>query len=283
MKLVSYEYRGKRGFGVVEGDKITPIESTPDLREYLPELMSGNQIAPPEQPSISLQDVSLLPPITDPFKVFCVATNFHEPARAGKPDPEYPLLFTRCAEAQTGHGQPILKPAHSEQYDFEGELAVIIGRSGHKIPRESAMAHVAGYSCFNDGSVRDWQKHSTQFTPGKNFYRSASFGPWMVTTDEIPDPTKLTLETRVNDVVQQRIGMDKMIFDIPWLISYVSTFTPLQPGDLIVTGTPSGFGSSRDPKVFLTDGDVVEVEISGIGILRNVVRQDQDARGQLFS
>nr|WP_254604243.1 fumarylacetoacetate hydrolase family protein [Leisingera sp. ANG59] len=245
--------------------------------------MRGEAPTADRRKPIPLSAVELLPPITDPSKIFCVATNFHEPSRSGKLDPRFPLMFTRCADAQTGHDQPMLKPQHSEQYDFEGELAVIIGLPGHKIHRADAMSHVAGYSCFNDGSVRDWQKHSTQFTPGKNFYRSAGFGPWLVTTDEIPDPTALELETRVNGVVKQTIGMDQMIFDIPWLISYISTFAPLRAGDVIVTGTPSGFGSSRDPKEFLNDGDVIEVEISRIGTLRNVVQQDSDPRAVMFS
>ncbi|RCK21746.1 fumarylacetoacetate hydrolase family protein [Thalassospira lucentensis] len=283
MKFVTFEYLGSRGFGQVREDMIQPIDAAADLRAYLPAVMKDETPTSDSRKPIPLSAVKLLPPITDPSKIFCVATNFHEPSRAGKPDPTFPLMFTRCADAQTGHDRPVIKPAHSEQYDFEGELAVIIGAPGHKIERAEAMRHVAGYSCFNDGSVRDWQKHSTQFTPGKNFYQSAGFGPWLVTTDEVPDPTALALETRVNGVVKQAIAMDQMIFDIPWLISYISTFAPLHVGDVIVTGTPSGFGSSRDPKEFLSDGDVIEVEISGLGTLRNVVRQDTDPRAPLFS
>jgi 2-keto-4-pentenoate hydratase/2-oxohepta-3-ene-1,7-dioic acid hydratase in catechol pathway len=283
VKLVSFEYLGRRGCGIVRNDLILPFEMLPDLTAYLTRQMSDGEPASATAHGIPVSDVILLPPIPDPANVFCVATNFNEPSRDGKPDLAFPLVFARSVDSQTGHGRPILKPAHSEQYDYEGELAVIIGKAGHKISRENAMTHVAGYSCFNDGSVRDWQKHSSQFTPGKNFFQSAGFGPWLVTSDEIPDPSALTLETRVNGKVKQAIAMDKMIFDIPWLISYISTFAPLRVGDVIVTGTPSGFGASRDPKEFLSDGDVVEVEISGIGTLQNTVRQDSDPRNIVFS
>lgn len=282
MKLVTFDHQGNRGTGTVQDAMIQPFDTKADLATLLPAIMAGHPPAS-TQPPLPLDAVTLLPPIPDPSKIFCVATNFHEAARAGKPDPSHPLLFTRCAEAQAGHGQNILKPAHSERFDFEGELAVIIGKAGHKIDRAAAMDHVAGYSCFNDGSLRDWQKHSTQFTPGKNFYRSAGFGPWLVTTDDIPDPRALTLETRVNGAVKQSIAMDQMIFDIPWLIAYISTFAPLRPGDVIVTGTPSGFGASRTPQEFLRPGDTIEVSITGLGTLSNRVLQDQDPRENIFS
>ncbi len=218
--------------------------------------------------------VDWLPPVVAPGKIFCVATNFREPANANKPMPDYPLLFTRFSDSLVGHGKPLKKPAVSAQYDFEGELALIICRPGFRIPQAEAMRHVAGYACFNDGSLRDWQKHSSQFTPGKNFFASGSFGPALVTIDEIADFAALRLETRLNGKVMQSIGMDAMIFSPAWLIAYVSTFTPLAPGDVIVTGTPSGFGSSRVPQCFLAPGDEVEVEISGIGLLRNRVEAD---------
>ena len=283
MKYVSFDHEGAQGFGRLDGDRIEVLDGAPDLRAYLPALMAGGPAPSAGAPRLSLSAVRLLPPIVNPSKILCVATNFRDASSAGKPLPAFPLLFLRTAEAQTGHDQPLLKPAHSDQFDFEGELAVIIGHPGHKIARADAMRHVAGYSCFNDGSVRDWQKHSSQFTPGKNFCQSAGFGPWLVTTDAIADPTRLALETRVNGQVKQAISMDRMIFDIPWLIAYVSTFVPLQAGDVLVTGTPWGFGSSRTPKEFLRDGDVIEVEITGIGVLRNRVQQDTDARNLIFS
>ncbi len=281
MKLVTFVHESETGYGVLDGETILRLDTQPDapcdLKTYLAKRFP--QIAPTTPPAdrLPLGEVTPLPPIPNPGKIFCVATNFHED---GKPVPQFPLLFTRHAEAQVGHGSPILKPAVSEKFDFEGELAVIIGKRGHKVARSKAMGIVAGYACFNEGSVRDWQKHSTQFTPGKNFYHSGAFGPWMVCTNEIPDPTRLHLISRVNGVTKQSIAMDRMIFDIPYLISYISTFAPLDPGDVIVSGTPSGFGSTRNPPEFLFPGDEVEIEITGVGSLRNTVMQDNVARDE---
>lgn len=275
VKFASFVERNGAGYGIVDGEMILRLDSIPDappdLKTYLG--IRFPDLAPREREfeTLPLADVKLLPPIPNPGKIFCVATNFHED---GKPAPQFPLLFMRHAEAQTGHGGAILKPAVSDRLDFEGELAVIIGRRAHKIAPTEAMAYVAGYACFNEGSVRDWQKHSTQFTPGKNFYHSGAFGPWMVCTREIPNPARLRLEARVNGVTRQSIAIDRMIFDIPWLISYISTFAPLDPGDVIVSGTPSGFGASRNPPEFLFPGDEVEIEIQGIGTLRNTVAAD---------
>ncbi|WP_202309310.1 fumarylacetoacetate hydrolase family protein [Mesorhizobium sp. L-8-10] len=279
LRFASFTHGSVPGYGLVEGDTILRLDAMPgapvDLKSYLADRFPGLTPCKRNLPVLPLADVELLPPIPNPGKIFCVATNFHE---AGKEAPTFPLLFTRHAEAQVGHGQEILKPAASDRLDFEGELAVVIGRRAHRVAAADAMRHVAGYACFNEGSVRDWQKHSTQFTPGKNFYRSGGFGPWMVCTQEIPDPTVLALETRVNGVTKQAISMGRMIFDIPWLISYITTFAPLDPGDVIVAGTPSGFGSTRNPPEFLFPGDEVEVEIPGIGTLRNRVAAPGDAR-----
>ena len=276
LKFASFVERNGAGYGMVDGEIILRLDSVPgappDLKAYLDSRFPD--LTPDERDleALPLAEVSLLPPIPNPGKIFCVATNFHED---DKPAPQFPLLFMRHAQAQTGHGGAILKPAVSDKLDFEGELAVIIGRRAHKIVRGEAMAYVAGYACFNEGSVRDWQKHSSQFTPGKNFYHSGAFGPWMVCTREIPDPARLLLESRVNGITRQSIAIDRMIFDIPWLISYISTFAPLDPGDVIVSGTPSGFGASRNPPEFLFPGDEVEIEIQGIGTLRNTVISDQ--------
>jgi len=150
---------------------------------------------------------------------------------------------------------------------------VIIGKAGHRIPREKAMSYVAGYSCYNEGSVRDWQRHTSQFTPGKNFPKTGAFGPWMVTTDELKDITKQTLTTRLNGVVKQQATIDMMIFDIPEQIAYISSFTALKPGDVIVTGTPGGVGFARTPPEFMKVGDTVEVEITGVGTLRNTIKE----------
>lgn len=273
MKLVSFAMDTEEGYGALIDGGIARLDTLPGAPSDMQAFLAAYHAGWPPVPSgneIPLDAVRLLPPVTKPGKILCVASNFRE----GKPEPDYPLTFTRFAESLTGHGEPILKPAVSDKYDFEGELAVVIGKAGHKIRREEAMDHVVGYGCFNDGSARDWQKHSTQFTPGKNFFRSGSFGPWIVTADEVPDIGVLTLQTRVNGVIKQEISMSKMIFDVAWLVSYFSTFTPLSPGDVIATGTPSGFGSTRNPPEFLTEGDVVEVDIPGIGMLRNPVLQD---------
>lgn len=280
MRLASFRTENGIGYGAVSGDTIVPFDSgagaLASIEAYLEAATAGGAFGEPDGAPLPLASVTLLPPVPAPGKVFCVAVNFHEPARAGKPAPDYPLLFTRFADSLVGHEAPLVKPDASDRFDFEGEVAVVIGRAGRRIAQDAAMAHVAGYACFNDGSVRDWQKHSSQFTPGKNFHRSGSFGPWLVTADAIPDPARLSLETRVNGVVRQAIGLDRFIFDIPWLISYISAFTPLAPGDVIVTGTPSGFGASREPPEFLQPGDVIEVEVSGVGTLRNTVQAESD-------
>lgn len=275
MKLVSFDLHGEQAYGrVVDGEviRLDCLAGAPvDLKSALATSWLADLPDSGHAERFALADLSLLPPVPNPGKVLCVATNFHEPERGAKPVPGYPLVFTRFADSFTGHGQPLSKSRLTEKYDYEGELAVIIGKPGYRISREQAMDHVAGYTCLNDGSMRDWQKHSTQFAPGKNFYRSGSMGPWLVTADELPDLAGMRLETRVNGEVRQAIGMDRMIFDIAWLIAYFSSFTPLAPGDILATGTPSGFGSSRDPALFLQAGDVVDVEISGIGVLHNMV------------
>jgi 2-keto-4-pentenoate hydratase/2-oxohepta-3-ene-1,7-dioic acid hydratase in catechol pathway len=192
----------------------------------------------------------------------------------GRERPERPVLFVRFGGSVVGHGRPLLKPRESEQFDYEGELAVIIGKRARRVGRDRALDYVAGYSCFNDGSVRDYQRHSAQFTPGKNFHASGAFGPWLVTTEEIPDPRKLTLTTRLNGSVMQHESVAELCFDVPQLIEYCSTWTQLEPGDVIVTGTPGGVGAGRKPPVWMKAGDTVEVEISGIGVLRNAVTAD---------
>jgi 2-keto-4-pentenoate hydratase/2-oxohepta-3-ene-1,7-dioic acid hydratase in catechol pathway len=189
----------------------------------------------------------------------------------GREPTKYPTLFLRIAASQVGHRQPMVRPKASVELDYEGELAVILGKSGRHIPESEAMSYIAGYSCYNDGSVRDWQRHTTQFGPGKNFHRTGAFGPWLVTKDELPDPYRQTLVTRVSGEELQRTEVSAMTFKIEFLIHYLSTVYELRPGDVISTGTPGGVGSKRNPQRFLKAGDHVEVEISGIGILSNLV------------
>lgn len=222
-----------------------------------------------------LAEITYLPVIPDPEKILCVGINYASHVKeTGREMPTKPMIFTRFANTQVGHNQPMLKPKVSERYDFEGELAVIIGTRGRYIAEADALKHVAGYACYNDGSIRDWQRHTTQFTPGKNFPGTGGFGPWMVTADEIPDPSKLKLATRLNGVVMQEAPTDDLIFTIPNLIAYCSSFTYLEPGDVIITGTPGGVGNFREPPVFMKAGDKIEVEISGIGTLSNPIANE---------
>jgi 2-keto-4-pentenoate hydratase/2-oxohepta-3-ene-1,7-dioic acid hydratase in catechol pathway len=219
--------------------------------------------------------VEWLPVIPNPDKILCVGLNFLEHIReVGKKVEDYPLIFLRLTSTQVGHLQPIIRPRASDNLDFEGELAVIVGKGGRHIRKEDALGHVAGYSIYIDASVRDWQRHTTQYTPGKNFPSTGGFGPWMVTADEIPDPTKLHLTTRLNGEVVQHSGLDDLRFSIPEIISYISTFTELVPGDVIITGTPKGVGAARKPPLWMKAGDTIEVEISSIGTLRNPVVQE---------
>jgi 2-keto-4-pentenoate hydratase/2-oxohepta-3-ene-1,7-dioic acid hydratase in catechol pathway len=188
--------------------------------------------------------------------------------------PTYPMIFTRFADSQTAHLQSILRPKASHKLDFEGELAIVIGKKARHVKAENALDYVAGYACYNDGSVRDWQKHTIQFVPGKNFPQTGGFGPWLVTADEIPDPQALELTTRLNGEIMQHTNTSDMIFDVCKLIEYCTTFTELAPGDVIVSGTTGGVGAFREPPVWMKPGDVVEVEISGLGILRNTITDE---------
>ena len=213
-----------------------------------------------------------LPPIVDPAKVLCVGVNYRSHQKeAGRPDPQVPTVFVRFADSQMGHREPALRPATTTQFDYEGELAVIIGRHARLVPEEEAWRTVAGYAVYDDFSVRDWQRASTQWTAGKNFPSTGGFGPYLVPARDVPDVASLRLETRVNGEVRQSASLADLVFTIPQIIAYVSGFTPLSPGDVIVTGTPSGVGLFMDPPGLLTVGDVVEVEISGVGTLSNAV------------
>lgn len=281
MKFVSYIYQKKPSYGVLAGDGVFDLgkkfgKKYPTLRAALVGgvLNKLKTAAKGKKPNIKLNKIQFLPVIPDARKIVCVGLNYREHrAETGRPDTVHPTLFTRWADSQVGHEQPMLKPPESEKFDWEGELVVIIGKAGRRIPREKAMSHVAGYSCYNEGSVRDWQRHTSQFTPGKNFPATGAFGPAMVTTDELKDITKQTLTTRLNGVVKQQATIDMMIFDIPEQIAYISNFTPLKPGDVIVTGTPGGVGFARNPPEFMKVGDTVEVEITGVGVLRNTIKE----------
>lgn len=222
-----------------------------------------------------LDGARFAPPIPRPGAIWCVGLNYEDHRiETGKAKADYPTLFTRFPVCLVGHGAALLRPRVSEKLDYEGEFAVVIGKPGRHIPEDRALDHVAGYSCFDDASVRDYQAHSTQFGPGKNFYRTGGFGPWIVSADEIPDPQALSIETRLNGEVVQRSHTSRMSYPVRELIAYLSRITPLRPGDVIATGTPSGVGVARKPPLYLKPGDLVEVEIERVGTLRNPVEAE---------
>jgi 2-keto-4-pentenoate hydratase/2-oxohepta-3-ene-1,7-dioic acid hydratase in catechol pathway len=282
MRLVSFERNGRPGFGVVVGDGIVDAaERLPSKPRSLRDALASGSLAQLERlaampADFRLADVTFAPAIPDAAaKLLCVGINYMPHIREmGRERPERPVIFVRFRDSIVGHGQPLEKPRESEQLDFEGELAVIIGKRARRVGRQRALDYVAGYACFNDGSIRDFQRHSPQFTPGKNFHASGAFGPWLVTADEIGDPRELTLTTRLNGAVMQHESVGELCFDVPQLIEYCSTWTQLEPGDVIVTGTPGGVGAGRKPPVWMKPGDTVEVEISRLGVLRNPVIAD---------
>jgi 2-keto-4-pentenoate hydratase/2-oxohepta-3-ene-1,7-dioic acid hydratase in catechol pathway len=226
---------------------------------------------------IDPDSVRFLPVVRHPQAVWCVALNYRLHIEEGDWEtPAQPPLFLRVAESLCGHGQPMVQPIVSERLDYEGELAVVIGTRARHVPESAAYDVIAGYSCFNDGSVRDWQRHTKQITAGKNFADTGSFGPWLTTSDELPDIETAELTTTLNGRVMQRAEISELIFGIPQLISYVSTMCELLPGDVIVTGTPGGVGARQDPPVFMQTGDTVDVEIEGVGVLSNPIVREGD-------
>lgn len=278
MKLASYTAQGRHSYGVVVDDRVHDLGrqlggSAPTLRAAIATgtLDAAAREATGRNADYTLSQVKLLPPITDPDKIICIGLNYKaHAAEGGFKIPEFPQLFSRLTNTLVAHGSAMVRPRQSGDFDYEGELAIVIGRAGRHIAAQDALKHVCGYACFNDGSIRDFQfKHS--LTAGKNFPATGGFGPWVVTADEIPDPARLTLTTRVNDTQVQHKGIDDMIFDLPAIISYVSSWTQLLPGDVIATGTPEGVGFARKPPLWLKPGDTVEVEISRIGVLRNPI------------
>lgn len=279
MALVSFQTRGTdslKQIGVWHGRTIAPLVGYSDCHSMkaLLHRLNGDvsECEADTKGVIATDEVDWLPPIVSPGKIFCIGLNYHaHRIETGNQEREYPTVFSRFHTCLTGHQQDVWRPEVSTKMDYEGELAVIIGRSGHRVREADAWNHVAGFSCFNDISIRDWQRHTSQFTPGKNFMRTGAFGPALVPRQHVPDPEGLTLITRLNGEVMQQTTTDLMIFSVPRLIAYITTFTRLEPGDVIVTGTPGGVGVKRDPQVFMRPGDVVEVDISGVGTLRNSV------------
>ena len=282
MKLISFLHQGAPAYGAVIGDDVldlTPIlgAQAPDLKTLIAKNLQGAAAAALQAhaPTLKFSQLTLLPVIPNPGNIFCIGLNYGEHVReTGREVTETPVIFLRLADSQVAHGQDILRPAESHRLDYEAEIAVIIGQGGRRIREEDAWKHIAGYSCYNDGSVRDWQVATSQWTPGKNFYKTGGFGPWMVTSDEIAPGQVMRLQTVLNGQVLQDTTTDKMIHSIPRQIAYISTFIPLSPGDVIVTGTPGGVGNKRNPQIFMKPGDVCEIVVDAIGTLRNGIRDD---------
>jgi 2-keto-4-pentenoate hydratase/2-oxohepta-3-ene-1,7-dioic acid hydratase in catechol pathway len=278
MQYVSFRHDGAESYGVLSDGAVVDARLVsdrfpPSLRTLL-STATGEAVAAlsSHDPHYRLDDVDLLPVITEPSKILCIGLNYVAHRKeAGRPAIGYPTVFPRFADTQIGHGQPLIRPGASECLDYEGELAVVIGKACYEVGQADALDYVAGYACYNDFSVRDWQRHSSQWTAGKNFPGTGAFGPALVTPDEVGNPAGLTLTTRVNGEPRQSASTAEMIFSVSQLIAYISSFTPLTAGDVIVTGTPAGVGDRRDPPVYLRPGDVVEVEISRVGVLRNTV------------
>jgi len=280
MKFLSYSHQGQASWGLATDTGVVSLSSAnyPTLRSALAAGMLDKLGAAAQgQPdTCSLDQITYLPVITDPGKIICIGHNYEEHRVETERDKtENPTVFLRVADSQTGHLQPLLMPPESDHFDYEGEIAVVIGKGGRRIARDQAWEHVAGYSAYNDGSVRDWQRHTTQFTPGKNFVGTGAFGPILVTRGEIADGEELSLTTRLNGQVMQHATTAMLIFPIPRLIEYVSTFTTLAPGDVIVSGTPGGVGARRQPPMWMKEGDLVEIEVSKIGVLRNRVEREK--------
>ena len=282
MKLISYVHNGREGFGAVTASGVVDLNlalnnAFPDLKA----LLAGNALSQAQEAvnaraaDYRLEDLALLPVIPNPGKIWCCGLNYGEHVKETNSEvTEQPTFFLRVADSQVGHGQPMVRPPESTQFDYEAEIAVVIGKSGRRIAESEVAQYIAGYACYNDGTLRDWQRHTSQWVPGKNFWKTGGFGPWLVTADEIPFGTLMTLTTRLNGVELQRATTAMMIHSIARQIAYVSTIAPLEPGDVIVTGTPGGVGARRTPPVWMKHGDVCEIEVDRIGVLSNPIADE---------
>jgi 5-carboxymethyl-2-hydroxymuconate isomerase len=283
VKLVSFRTPDGPSFGAVTSDggivDLGPRLGSDfdDLRALLAYGNPSKALAKVEDlPSdFALDDVVYLPPVPHPEKIFCIGVNYldrNAEYRDASEAPKYPSIFMRTVASLVGHQQSILRPPESRELDYEGEIAIVIGRPGRRIPRENAASHIAGLTCMNEGTIRDWVRHGKfNVTQGKNFAASGAIGPWLVTANEFSGYGDLRVTTRVNGEVRQNDTTASLVFPFDYLISYISTFTALAPGDVIATGTPTGAGARSDPPRYLVPGDVVEVEVAGVGTLRNGV------------
>ena len=281
MKFISFTYENKNSFGVVKEDTVIDlthyIDGVTDLREAIrkDKINELSEMASLTETGISLEEVRYLPTITNPEKIICIGVNYLDRNAEYKDDskqPKYPSVFMRTRESLVGHKEDIMDPPESSQLDYEGEIVLIVGKDGRRIPMEQAKKHIAGTTIMNEGSIRDYLRHAKfNVTQGKNFAKSGSVGPWMVTADELDPFSSLEIKTKVNGELRQNDNTDNLMFSFEYLVSYLSTFYHLKAGDIIATGTPNGAGARFDPPKYLTAGDVVEVEVSGIGSLKNGV------------
>jgi 2-keto-4-pentenoate hydratase/2-oxohepta-3-ene-1,7-dioic acid hydratase in catechol pathway len=273
MRYVSFRRPdGIASYGVISDGQVNDLGESGQESSLREAIAAGSLRDVGGGATFALSEIILLPVIPDPAKIICIGLNYaSHVAETGRDQKEYPAIFTRWADSLVADGQPLVKPKISDRFDYEGELAVIIGNGGHKIARADATGHIAGYSIFNDASVRDWQRHNIQFTPGKNFPGTGAFGPAMVTPDEISDLGSQRVQTRLNGELVQDQPVSDMIWDVPFLVEYISAFTPLSPGDVIVSGTPGGVGDKRAPPLYMKAGDKIEIEIGLVGTLTNRV------------
>ena len=290
MKLISFTHMGRASWGVLHNGGVVDVgaeyphlmptlqsclahpDGLPRVRDWLATGFGGGQGKAADFPE---KDIVYLPPVGGTAKFVCVGLNYRKhAAEAGMDLPKKPVLFARWEDSHVAHLAPIVKPRESEQFDYEGELAVVIGKEARRVKEADALDYVAGYSIYNDGSIRDWQFHTSQATMGKNFWHTGSFGPCITTADEIPDPAALHMTVRLNKQVVQNEGIADLVFNVPQLIAYISAGIPLHPGDVIVTGTPSGVGLGRKPPLWMKAGDTLEIEITKIGTLVNKVVAD---------
>jgi 2-keto-4-pentenoate hydratase/2-oxohepta-3-ene-1,7-dioic acid hydratase in catechol pathway len=284
MKFLSFTHEGRVSFGAVVGNGIVDLggreNGLRDLRDAIRagQLAALGEIAMQAEPDLELSDVEYLPTIPNPPKIICIGVNYanrNEEYKDGSEPPKYPSVFMRNPDSLVGHEQPLMDPPESDQLDYEGEIVIVIGKEGRRIAEENAHEHVAGLTIMNEGSLRDFLRHAKfNVTQGKNFEHSGSLGPWLVTPDELDPMTELQVMTRVNGEERQNDTTDNLMFPFRYLISYLSTFYRLRPGDVIATGTPNGAGARFDPPKYLRPGDVVEVEVPGIGVLRNSVQEE---------
>lgn len=281
MRLSTVKIAGRTTWGVIDGETFRDAGAVlagqyADLKAAVTAGFEGVADATLNAAAFPLSQIEWLPVIPNPDKILCVGLNYEMHRKeTGRAEVENPTIFARYSNSQTGHLKPIIRPKVSTELDYEGELAVIIGKPGRYISREDALGHIAGFACYNDGSVRDYQRHTHQFTPGKNFPDTGAFGPWMMTPDELGPLDALRIQTRLNGEVVQDATFAQMIFDIARQIEYCSSFTRLEAGDVIASGTPGGVGAKRNPPLWMKPGDIVEVEIDRLGTLRNPITDEQ--------